>query len=331
MTNEEHETSNERDIDEHAAAWAARRISGNFSQKDQAALDAWLRADARRKQAFDVYMRIADRASRAADIASVDAPRMAASRAARKPPRIWTVAAPALAASVLVAFAFLFSMRTSPSEPVFYATARGDSAEFTLEDGSVIALNTDTRLEVVMTKTQRSVLLERGEALFDVQKDPNRPFVVDASGARASVLGTRFNVLAKETAATFSVLQGTVQVALGSKAKSSEAVTLTAGEEIDYSGRGPGSKIRAFNPSSVTAWRKGVAHYENEPLSEVVADLNRYFERQLVLGDETLSTVPVTATFDLTDQSVAVKGLSVALSLRAEERGASEILLTPDE
>lgn len=331
MINDEHDTNIEHDIDEQAAAWAARRLSGSFSRRDQAALDAWLAADARRKRAFDDYMGVADRASHAADLARDEAWAKPKPIERPRPLRKWLVAAPALAASFLAAFVFIFSMRTNPAEPARYATARGDSAEFTLEDGSVIALNTDTRLEVVMTRSRRSVVLERGEALFEVSKDANRPFVVEASGARATVLGTRFNVLANQNTATFSVLHGSVQVGLGGKGGSQEPVTLTAGHEVVYSGRGPRSKIRAFNPQSVTGWRTGVAHYENRPLSEVVTDLNRYFDRQLVLSDDSLASVPVTATFDLSDQRVAVRGLSVALSLRAEDRGTSEILLMPDE
>lgn len=316
-------------IDDQAAAWAARTMSGSMTKEEENALEAWLLADQRHRIAYDEYMHISERASIAADVTAEESlenelESLAAASSARQK---WYVAVPALAASV-AAVAFLVNIILVPSESYLtYATMRGENKTVDLADGTMIALNTNTEIEVLIDANQRSVRLIKGEALFDVARDPKRRFVVTSETAQTSVLGTRFNFYEKPGGTIVSVLSGVVEV--GSAENDSTPVTLIAGQEVAITQARP--EIREFQPNSVTSWQRGLSYHENAPLSQVVADLNRYFDTELVIGDGALNDIPVTGGFDVRDQAVAIESLNIALSLRAEETSTNKVVLFSDE
>lgn len=324
-----------QNIDDEAARWAARKLSGAMSPEEEAALEAWLGGNPYHREAYDGYMEIADLAAEAGDLVAGaalerDLEHFANQRSSRVS---WFAAAPAMAASIAAAALFFNAVMTSRIEPERYVTARGETLEVALVDGSVVSLNTDSALEVRFSKGERFVTLDRGEALFDVARNTERPFVVASDGAEVRVLGTRFNVHAQAEETIVSVLSGVVEVGASKKNTDapSETITLIAGQEAAIDQSGAAAQVHSFNPDAVTAWRRGVAYYENAPLSSVIADLNRYYAHELVIGDAQLADIPVTGGFDLKNQSVAVKALTVALTLRAEEDATGKIILSPNE
>ncbi len=322
-------------IDDNAARWAARMLSGMIEPNDKTELEAWLAADLRHQEAFDGYIEVADLASEAHDAAAALAleHELIASVNERSSRWSWLVAAPAMAASIAAAALFFGVMTNSQSGPDRYATARGETAIVTLADGSSVSLNTNSVLEVSFSDNQRSVSLARGEAMFDVVRDAARPFVVSSTTAEARVLGTRFNVRATSEKTIVSVLSGVVEVdALieGARKTTDIAVTLIAGQETVITPLSSSKDVRTFNPDAVTSWLRGKAFYENQPLSAVIADLNRYYTAEFVLGDEGLRDIPVTGGFDLKDQTITVEALKIALSLRAENNAAGQIVLLPN-
>jgi transmembrane sensor len=322
-------------IDDSAARWAARTLSGDIKPEEKTALDGWLEADLRHRQAFDSYLEITELASEAHDAAAATALErelevFAHERSSRWS---WLVAAPAMAASIAAAALFFGAMTNTQPTPERYATARGETAVFTLKDGSAVSLNTDSVLEVSFSNGERSVSLARGEALFDVTRDAERPFVVSSPTAEARVLGTRFNVKATDERTIVSVLSGVVEVAAAKESvhrAAGIAVTLIAGQETVFTPDSHKKDVRTFNPDTVTSWLRGKAAYENQPLSAVIADLNRYYTAEFVLGDDSLDNIPVTGGFDLKDQAITVEALEIALSLRAEKNVAGQIVLLPN-
>ena len=93
-----------------------------------------------------------------------------------------------------------------------YATELGGHATVPLADGSKIELNTDTKLRAALAEEQRTVWLDRGEAYFEVSKDPNRPFVVMAGDRKVTVLGTKFSVRRDGDRVSVAVAEGKVRV-----------------------------------------------------------------------------------------------------------------------
>lgn len=169
------------DIDEAAASWAARADRG-LSAAETAQLDDWLAGDVRRSGAYArMTWALMSTEPGGAGVEGV--------RVQRVTRRRWLAGGGAIAASLAVAGVYLGSER-----PVGYATRKGEKRVVSLDDGSVITLNTSTRLQVRYTKGRRQIHLTEGEALFDVAKDHRRPFVVTARNADVQAVGTSFTV-----------------------------------------------------------------------------------------------------------------------------------------
>ncbi|GER03354.1 hypothetical protein JCM17846_10360 [Iodidimonas nitroreducens] len=75
-----------------------------------------------------------------------------------------------------------------------FQTRKGESRMIALDDGSVIELNTLSKLEIRFSQHERTIMMIEGEAYFDVAKDPQRPFVVRTDKASVQAVGTEFNV-----------------------------------------------------------------------------------------------------------------------------------------
>lgn len=321
-------------IDDEAARWVARSISGDITQEERTEMEAWVNADPGHRLAFDSYSKIAEAATEdeAVAIAAMedDLARFAETEAMRT--NRFRLATGIAASFVMVAIAVTVTLLTQPRVET-YETARGERREIVLADGSSITLNTDSAISVRYEKNQRNVSLDRGEALFVVAHAPERPFVVASDAMQVQVLGTSFNVYAKGEETVVSVLSGVVEVKSDrdpAERTSGEMMTLTSGQQVAVLSDGDMTGVERFDTNAVISWRLGRAYYENEPLSDVIADLNRYFPREISIGDNSLDDVPVTGSFDLGDQSVAVEAIKVALSLHAETDASGRIVLLPE-
>ena len=93
-----------------------------------------------------------------------------------------------------------------------YATEIGERRSITLADGSTVNLNARSRLRVEFAKKERRVELLEGQALFQVAKDKNRPFIVSSGDATVQAVGTQFDVYRRTNGTTVTVLEGRVAV-----------------------------------------------------------------------------------------------------------------------
>lgn len=195
-----------------------------------------------------------------------------------------------------------------------YATATGESRSVQLEDGSRIQLNTDSALQVELRADERRIHLLRGEAWFEVTRDPGRPFVVRSGDGWVRVIGTRFSVAQAEGQTHVRLAQGKVEVGVGSAAP----VMLEPGQAVEYAASGTGA-IHPFDPGRAFAWRERQLVFSQQPLAEVVAELNRYWPGQtLVLGD-TLRQRKVSGVFDIDKPEAVLKALTRILGVRTEQ------------
>ena len=96
------------------------------------------------------------------------------------------------------------------SEGVYF-TRVGETETIDLDDGSTIVANTDSRLSVEYSETERRVTLDRGEAYFDVEPDPNRVFSVIAGDTTVRAVGTAFSVLRDGATIEVLVSEGAVE------------------------------------------------------------------------------------------------------------------------
>jgi transmembrane sensor len=193
-----------------------------------------------------------------------------------------------------------------------------------------------------MDETGRYVELSRGEALFSVAKDTERPFVVDSEVALVRALGTQFNVYRQAEQTLVTVIEGRVAVenkntarripeASGSIAMIElPPMELAAGDQAEIVAQAPIRKVTA-NTERAVAWRERRLIFENQPLSEVVAEFNRYNRRQLVIEHPELAKERISAVFDADQPEALVRFLTQNTSIETVEAGNERLVLRVDE
>lgn len=183
-----------------------------------------------------------------------------------------------------------------------FSTEVGEQRVVMLDDGTRLILNTDTRLRVNFSAKQRTVNVASGEAIFEVAKDPARPFVVRVSGSEVVAVGTAFSVRYAEASANVpseiavTLIEGQISVrptAGGSGADIAplRPIVMKPGERLRLD-QSPSAKTavatRVDRPDvdQVTAWKRSEAVFDSTALVEAVAEMNRYSRTQIVLVDK---------------------------------------------
>lgn len=173
-----------------------------------------------------------------------------------------------------------------------YRTGTGEQRRLTLEDGSAVEMNTRTSLSVRFNEAERRIELAGGEATFTVSPNPARPFVVAAAGGETRALGTVFDVQRKSDEVCVTCLEGKVQV------RRINSVELQSAEQVVYSGSGL-HRPRSVDPELIASWRRGVLVFRDEPLRQVVGELNRYRPGLIVLAAVERADQRVSGVFHL--------------------------------
>ncbi len=223
----------------------------------------------------------------------------------------------ALAAGALVAVTFVLGQGDT------YSTGVGEQRLVSLQDGTRIRLDTDTRLRVKFSDRGRDVRLEQGQAFFNVAHDAARPFVVKADQTAIRALGTRFDVRLVDADVKVTLVQGAVEV---TSAKSDAAWRLRPGQSISTEGAAP--TPRPVDVATATSWTSGRLTFRSMPLAQAVAEVNRYSRDKVVVDAERLKSVPVSGVFDVGDTEAFVVAVCDLFELQAE-RQHGEIRLTP--
>lgn len=208
-----------------------------------------------------------------------------------------------LAASVLLIVAVAVSVSLGLRDPG-YSTAVGEQRSIPLDDGSVIHLNTSSRVEVHYSQQERTVRLVEGEALFSVHPDATRPFVVNVEDMQVRALGTEFNVYRRAHGTEVAVRSGKVQI---TKAAHSEVLApaqpptlLIAGQAAHIEESGKTSKTDA-DMDVALAWRDRRLVFVGEPLESVAAEFNRYNRRQIEVEGTSARQKLLSGTFRADD------------------------------
>lgn len=317
------------DIDERAAQWVTELFSGDNRVHTEDELAAWRAEDRANDSAFAALLDMTEKLDTVGEQALQEEwERELEEAASTRSRQRWVAGFSSLAAGMVVAAVMTVSMWVSGPEPMIYETTKGQRSTIALEDGSVLHLNTDTRVTALLADDTRSIRIDRGEAFFDVKRDENRPFLVDAGDTQVRVLGTKFNVRLGASSNIVSVLSGLVSVAQReADDRVKEVALLHAGEQASHDTDKKEAVVDQFDQGAVMAWRTGKAVYHEAPLQTVVKDLNRYFDVPLEIADEDLAALPVTGTFNLTDQGVVIDALESAFSIMAVKRVDGVILL----
>ncbi|MNM63706.1 fec operon regulator FecR [compost metagenome] len=236
----------------------------------------------------------------------------------------------AVAASVVaVALGLgLFSGLNQPSPyTAEFSTALGERRHVALPDGSVVDLDSRSRIQVRFEKNRRGVELTEGEAMFSVQHDTSRPFVVESGSGKVTVTGTRFDVRHGSTDTRVVVEQGTVKVQ-GRSAADNDFVSLTAGMGTHVDAGGKVVPAYAVNPAELTAWRSGKLVFNNASLSDVAEQVSRYRDKPLKVGNASVGNLRLTSVFKSDNTDALLKALPSILpvAVRTLDDGSQEII-----
>lgn len=334
-------------IDEAAADWLARRFAG-FSPEQEIEFRGWLRADARHAAAFqelEATWKLLDGVRETAPIgAEPDPDALMPQRPVRK--TIWLPRFVAAAAAV-VALACVQAWRSARPALQFsdeVATAVGDFQRLALPDGSVVRLNTNSRVRVRYTEGERRVQLVRGEAHFIVAKNPLRPFVVEAGTVAVRAVGTAFNVRLRADDVEVLVTEGKVHVADPSLGESlivprspASPPLLVAGERaivpisVAAGGVRPRAEANVVEPPEIEralAWQERRIEFVSAPLAEIVAEFNRHNRRAITIADPVLAARRFGGSFRADEPETFVRILQTRFGLEVEQAGDATILRT---
>lgn len=214
---------------------------------------------------------------------------------------VWSVAAAVL---LSVAAAVMYN----PAVDYFggwreFKTAVGEQRAVSLNDGSIVQLNTSTRIKARVSAQSRDIRLLDGEALFKVAQDRTRPFKVQTADASILAVGTQFNVYQLAGRTKVSVLEGSVRVAAADKpAAVLAAPIVAAGQEIEVRRDGRTVQHAVPDMTNTAAWVQRRVVFKQEPLANVVTQFNRYRKTpQLRVEDAELAARKYSGTFDVDD------------------------------
>ena len=312
-------------VRDEAALWFVRLQEPAVSADEQQRFDAWLNQHPQHRDEFQLLQGLWT----AADL--LPAPRLKAlaetppARRERRPLLRYAVAASVLAVALGLG---LFSGLNHPgSYSAEFSTVLGERKHVALPDGSVIDLNSRSRLQVHYEKDRRLIELSEGEAMFSVEHDASRPFVVEAGSGKITVTGTRFDVRRDLTQTRVAVEQGTVKVQ-GHDAPDNEFINLTAGLGTHVDAQGKVAAAYAVNPAELTAWRGGKLVFNNARLSEVAAEVSRYREQPLTVSNPGVANLRLTSVFKSDNTDALLKALPniLPVAIRTLADGSQEII-----
>lgn len=242
---------------------------------------------------------------------------------ARLSPKRWAVAA-ALGGGMALLALFQFKSGYFSGWREF-STAQGEQRAVELTDGSIMHLNTQSNVKVRFSDRGRDIRLLEGEALFKVAKDRMRPFRVHTSDLVIHAIGTQFNVYAQGDSTKVSVLEGLVQISSDTVASLSltKPERLGAGQEVKIDGHGAVKLHQTMDVAAMGAWRQRRLIFNQDPLSEVITQFNRYNRSpQFRIMDANLGLRPYSGAFDADDPESLAQLLRDDGSLEVVSRGA---------
>lgn len=340
------------ETEREAAHWLARRDADTWAQADEAQLGAWLEASTAHRVAFvrlqEAWNETARLRALGAGLPSGRVPARGAWRerhptpagsaaAALSPPDLrevrmtyrrpdygrggWKRGVAAALALAVVGLASLLGWQAEERHHALLASGLGQIESATLADGTQVTLSSDSRIEVILKRRGRSIRLLRGEAIFSVAHDPDRPFVVQVDSTRATAVGTRFSVRRAGGDARVVVTEGRVRFERGTEGDgSAPPVALLSAGNVAFADS-QGIRIESMTPADaerLLEWRSGYLGFEDASLADAAAEFNRFNQRKLELADTGVAGLRIGGNFRWDNLDSFIHLLERGFPVRAE-------------
>ncbi len=283
-----------------AAAWLARLRSEERTAQDEQGFRAWLAESEAHRAAFEATNSVFEMAGAAQRrVAPTQVPHVTRRHVLRTGVGL-------AAASVAGIVIYLRSGTT-------YATEIGEQRDVSLEDGTRVRLDTDSEIHVSMNEERRRVQLRRGRAHFDVTEDPTRPFQVVALDQLVTASRGEFDVSRDGVLVSVLPQAEPVQVANEKAAAGlSTPRTIMPGQLVVFA---EDKLVREEQPEMkrAVAWHYGRLALFEEPLTEAVAQMNRYTRRPIVILDAGIAQMRISGNYSVGDPQAFATSISVLL------------------
>lgn len=341
---------------EAASRWIVKLDEG-LSAGEEAALQGWLTEHPRNPTELIEVARAWDKLdslSRLADVFPIE------QAGPRREPRLWPrrpgraagigLAAAAsvliLAAAVWLSVPLQYSGEPAGDGPAarkadMYETGIGEQRMLTLADGTVLNVNTDSRVSVDYSASARVLRLVRGEIHVDVVPDPARPLSVIAGDRIVQAVGTAFGVeITADRQLDLVVAEGKVRVGRhpGGTPDDREAAAVrqpvraarlvSAGQALIV--RAADETLMPVSPGDIEAklsWREGRLIFRDEPLEQAIAEIERYTTVEFVLLDDALKTQSISGRYKTGDVEALLLALRANFDIAYEYAGENRVLL----
>ena len=165
----------------------------------------------------------------------------------------------------------------------------GERSQITLYDGTKVWLNSGTKFKypVAFSRNAREVTIE-GEAYFDVAKDVEHPFIVNAGQLQVTVLGTCFNVCAYTDDHEFSATleEGSINAV---NTITGKGLVINVGEQVVLNCQTNVLSLSGVNTKLYTSWKENLLKFEDAPFDEVIKKMERWYDVKISV-DPTINT-----------------------------------------
>ncbi|MEI8209057.1 MAG: FecR family protein [Methylococcales bacterium] len=333
-------------LQQQAIEWLVRLRTHELSEAETLDFADWLSYDFSHAQAFADAEDLFDIMTQAAQIKTVASTFLPKSKqvfakpaiipSAPKPrSRRWLAVPLALAATWLFVVTLVLPKQADLWSDYFsdYHTGTGEQRNIQLTDGSWLLLNTDTAVSVKYQDYSRQIILLHGQAQFTVTADKNRPFTVNTGELQVRALGTVFEVYRKTSGDVEVVVEEhTVAASLPAKIGHQQESALTTlvqqGQQLHYVHDSGELNPPQTTPNELTeSWQQRRVIVKDRPLSELIAEIERYRPGRIFLGDDNQSNLRVTGLFSLADPEASLANLRKILNLKETHLGPWWVLL----
>lgn len=327
------------EAEDAAAAWDARLRGAKTTFRDRRAFQAWLRQDAEHQAAHDRLQAALSMLRTHAKLPELSALRDEARNSVHenRRRRVVSVVATAIAASLLLMLAVVTQTEHGAEIAAFlkgdtiYATSPNERTRVTLADGSVVTLDSGTRLSVLLGQSRRDITLLAGHALFQVAKDHRRPFVVKAGDRTITALGTVFDVRLSSSELRVTLAEGVVAVRPIEPRQGSALQILRPRQQLVETTGIATPELRTVDTDKALSWADGQVFFENEPLASAVEEMNQYSHLK-ILVDPAVADLRINGMFRTSNQTGFIDALQVTLpvEVRNDNQGRIFISRRPD-
>jgi transmembrane sensor len=234
-------------------------------------------------------------------------------------PKLRPVYYSAFAAVILIAVIFIFNFEKAQPKWKSISTGNQENYELTLSDGSIVKLNSGSTIEYLekFESNNREVKL-RGEAFFSVSKS-DKPFIVVTDNAATTVLGTQFNVWTRGEKTKVIVKEGKVKLASLKDKNTGVILTMNTSASV----------IKDHNPDEpeivdseyLLGWMDGRLVFSKSALKEISKELERQFDVNITIENDSLSTISMTGTFENEKIEDIISMISLSLNISFEKQG----------